>query len=207
MLKHVVLLVFLFLALPGLGAHHAFADIYQYVNEEGIISFADNLQSVPEKYRATAVNTTVLEEQKQAQLRTEQPVQPGTMKLPPNASREENAHKMVFTTRLLMTTGVVFVWFVILFAIKKTGIFKGRKKALPATWIALVCILLVYLVMVHGKDVVNLFTMAGNKIEEVQEKQRQRGKKAGEAIKALNKLMEEAGKQPLAPDQGEEKNN
>jgi uncharacterized membrane protein YcjF (UPF0283 family) len=221
MLKHVALPAFLFLVLLGFEARHAFADIYKYVTEEGEISLADNLESVPEKYRATAVNMTAVEEQKlvplqqqtQPQAQTEQPVQPATMSPPSHlaatqeAPREEPAHQMEFTTRLLMTVVVIVAWFVVLIAIKKTGEFKGREKVLQATRIALACIFLVYLVMVHGKDVVNLFTMAGSKIDAMKEKQAQRGKKAGQAIKALNKLMEEAGKQPPPKDPGEEKDN
>jgi uncharacterized membrane protein YcjF (UPF0283 family) len=203
MLKHVALSALLFLVLLGFGARPAFADIYRYVNEEGVISFVDNLESVPEKYRATAVNTTAVEEQNRLQSQAEPQTNIATSQVAP---REEPAHKMTFTTRLLMTAVAVFVWFGILFAIKRTGEFKGREKVLPTTQIALGCIFLVYLVMVHGKDVVSLFTLAGSKIEAVQEKQAQRGKKAGQAIKALNKFMDEAGKQP-PPDQGEEKSN
>ncbi len=204
MLKQVALYALLFLVLSGFGARPAFADIYQYVNEEGVISFVDNLESVPEKYRATAVNTTAVEKQDQIRSQT----QPQTNTAPSQvALREGPAHKMTFFTRLLMTAVVVFAWLGILFAINKTGLFKGREKFLPATQVALGCLFLVYLVMVHGKDVAHLFTMAGNKIEAVQEKQAQRGKKAGQAIKALNKFMDEAGKQPPAPDQGEEKDN
>ena len=226
MLKHVSLSALLFLALLGLGTHYAFADIYLYVNEAGEISIADNLESVPQKYHAIAVNMTPVADrnqvqpqpltqmtQTQNQAQTERSVPPGTLMSLSNsapaheAPREEPAHKMAFTTRLLITAGVVVVWFIILFALNKTGEFKGREKVLPATRIALACIFLVYLVIVHGKDAVTLFSMAGNQIEAVQEKQAQRGKKAGEAIKALNKLMEEAGKQPPPPDQGEEKGN
>jgi len=224
MLKNVVLSVILFLVLLGFGTRDACADIYKYVNEEGDTNFADNLESVPEKYRATAVNMTPVEDrnqvlplthmtQSQSQAQLEQRVQPNTMTSQPTiaasqeAPRDESVLTMAFTTRLLMTAGVVFVWIAVLFAIKKTGEFKGREKVLPVTRIALSCIFLVYLVLVHGKDVVILYTMAGNKIEAVQEKQAQRGKKAGEAIKALNKLMDDAGKQPPLPDQGEEKGN
>ncbi len=204
MLKQVALYALLFLVLSGFGARPAFADIYQYVNEEGVISFVDKLESVPEKYRATVVNTTAVEKQDQVQSQT----QPQTNIVPSQvALREEPAHKMTFFTRLLMTFFVVFAWLGILFAINKTGLFKGREKFLPATQVALGCLFLVYLVMVHGKDVAHLFTMAGNKIEAVQEKQAQRGKKAGQAIKALNKFMDEAGKQPPATEQGEEKGN
>ncbi|OGW38617.1 MAG: hypothetical protein A2X58_10160 [Nitrospirae bacterium GWC2_56_14] len=207
MSKHVALSALLFLVLLGLGTRHAFADIYQYVNDEGVISFVDNLESVPEKYRATAVNTTAVEEQNRIQSQAEQPVQPGTMTLQLNAFPEESAFQMTFFTKLLMTAVVVFAWFGILVIIKKTDVLKGREKILPATRIALACIFLVYLVMVHGKDVAGLFTMAGNKIEAVKEKQAQRGKKAGQAIKALNQFMDEAGKQPPPPEQDEEKNN
>jgi hypothetical protein len=226
MRKHGALSVLLLLALLGFSARHAFADIYKYVNEEGETSFADNLESVPQKYRATAVNMTPVEDrnqvqpqqltqmtQTQPQAKTEQSVQPGTLTPPLNiaptqeAPRGESAHTTAFTTRLLMTTGVAFLLFIILFALNKTDKLKGREKVLQATRIGLVCIFLIYLVIVHGKDAVHLFTMAGNTIESVQEKQAQRGKKAGEAIKALNQLMEEAGKQPPPPDQGEEKGN
>jgi hypothetical protein len=207
MLKHVALPALLVLVLLSFGIRPAFADIYQYVNEEGVISLVDNLESVPEKYRATAVNRTAVEEQNRLQSQAEQPVQPGSMTLPPNALGEESAHQMTFFTRLLMTAVVVIAWFGILVIIKKTDVLKGREKILPATRIALACIFLVYLVMIHGKDVAGLFTMAGNQIDAVKEKQAQRGKKAGQAIKALNKFMDEAGKQPLTPDQDEEKNN
>ena len=207
MLKYFALFALLFLVLSGFGARPAFADIYQYVNEEGVISFVDKLESVPEKYRATVVNTTAVEEQNRLQSQKEQLVHPGAIALPSSAPREEPAHKMTFFTRLLMTFFVVFTWLGILFAINKTGLFKGREKFLPATQAALGCLFLVYLVMIHGKDVAHLFTMAGNKIEAVQEKQAQRGKKAGEAIKALNKFMGEAGKQPPSTEQGEEKGN
>lgn len=121
--------------------------------------------------------------------------------------RQEPARKMTFTSRLLMTAVVVFIWVLALLAINKTDAFRGREKFLPASGIAPACFLLVYLVLIHGKDVVNLFTMAGNKIEAVQEKQAQRGKKAGEAIKTLNKMMDEAGKQPPPTERGEEKDN
>jgi hypothetical protein len=226
MLKHLALSALL-LVLLGFGARHAFADIYKYVNESGETGIADNLESVPEKYRATAVNMTPAEDRNQAppltqmtqtlpQAQLEQPVRPDIMTLQPTiaalqeAPRPDPAHTMTFTTRLLMTAGVVLAWLGILVAVKKTGDFKGRETILPATRIALACIFLVYLAMVHGKDMVTLYTIASNKIEAVHEKQAQRGKKAGQAIKALNKLMEEAGKQPPPPDQpdqGEEKLN
>ena len=202
--KQVALSALLFLVLLGFGTRNAFADIYQYVNEEGVISFVDNLESVPEKYRATAINTTAVEEQSRLQSRAEPQANIAPSQ---GAPVEEPARQMTFFTRLLMTAVVVFAWFGILVAIKKTDVFKGREKILPATRIALACIFLVYVVMVHGKDVVNLFTMAGNKIEAVKEKQAQRGKKAGQAIKALNQFMDEAGKQPPPPEQDEEKNN
>jgi len=200
MLKNTALPAFLFLVLFCIGTRPVLADIYKYVSEEGVTSFTDNLESVPEKYRATAVNTTALEEQNrirsqpqaQPQAQAEQPVQPDAMK---------------FTTRLLMTAGVVFGSFVILVALNKTGDFKGREKVLQATRISLACIFLAYLVMVHAKDVEHLFTMTASKIEAVGEKQAQRGKKAGQAIKALNQLMDAADKQPPAPDHGEEKDN
>jgi hypothetical protein len=204
MLKQCVLPALLFLVLLGFGGRPAFADIYKYVNEQGEISFADNLESVPERYRATVVNVTPLEDQNQVQQpQTEQPVQPGTRTAQNIASTQE---RMTFTTRLFMTVVLIFVSIVVLVAINKTGSFKGRAKVLPAVRIALACLLLVYLVMAHGKDVTILFTMAGNKIGAVKEKQAQRGKKAGEAIKAFNTLMEAAGKQP-PPSQEEEQNN
>jgi len=202
--KQVALSALLFIVLLGFGSRHAFADIYQYVNEEGVISFVDNLESVPVKYRATAINTTAVEEQNRLQSQAEPQANIAPLQ---GAPVEEPARKMTFFTRLLITAVVLFAWFGILVAIKKTDVFKGREKILPVTRIALACIFLVYLVMVHGKDVAGLFTMAGNQIDAVKEKQAQRGKKAGQAIKALNQFMDEAGKQPLPPDQDEEKNN
>jgi hypothetical protein len=202
MLKRVALFLLLSPALLGFLPRHACADIYLYVNEAGETGIADNLESVPEKYRATAVNTTARErEQKLTQAQTGQQRQPNPFGVPVKPS----AQTTTFTSRLIMTAGVVLVWFIILFILNKTGEFKGRENALPAARIALACIFLVYLVMVHGKDAVNLFTMAGNHIDAVREKQAQQGKKAGEAIKALNKLMDGAANPPPAPDQGQEK--
>jgi hypothetical protein len=36
-------------ALAPLFAHESFAAFYKYVDDKGVVSFSDNLQSVPEK--------------------------------------------------------------------------------------------------------------------------------------------------------------
>jgi hypothetical protein len=204
MLKHISLFVLLSVGfiLSGVGAHYAYADIYLYINDAGETCIADDLGSVPEKYRATAVNKTAREEQTQIQ---SLPQSQSNMAARDVLQQESmSIWKMTFTSRLIMTAVVVCIWLLALFAINKTKLFKGHEKVLPASRIALACFLLVYLVLVHGKDVVNLSTMAGNKIEAVQEKQAQRGRKAGEAIKAFNKLMDGADKPSPPPDRAEE---
>jgi hypothetical protein len=50
-----IVYVFVLAALALLFARESFAAFYKYVDDKGVVSFADNLQSVPEKYRATAV--------------------------------------------------------------------------------------------------------------------------------------------------------
>jgi len=37
-----------------LSAQHGYAAIYKYLNKDGIVSFANDLQSIPEQYRAGA---------------------------------------------------------------------------------------------------------------------------------------------------------
>ena len=74
------------------------------------------------------------------------------------------------------------------------------------TRIALACILSLYLVIVHARDVVHLFSKAGDGIESVKEGQAQRGKKAGKAIKALNSFMDDAQKSSDSDREGEKSN-
>ncbi len=65
-LKITILLLFLFLSIPG----NVFADFYRYTDDKGVVCITNNLSNVPEKYRAKVIvikeEKKVIEEVKKA---------------------------------------------------------------------------------------------------------------------------------------------
>ncbi len=174
----------------------SFAAIYKYIDENGIVSFADDLQSVPEKSRATAKIVGGEKEPEKAPVMQKQPqaqaeAKPGNAE--PSAGREKAAPiaghaKSFFNSRVLISVLVVVS---VLFAFVILGILDAdHKKSIKIVRVVLLWGMSLYLIVAHGGDVVNLFrTLKGN-VDTVQRESEEKGKKASKALKELNGMIQ-----------------
>lgn len=174
---------------------NSFAAIYKYIDEYGIVCFADDLQSIPEKSRATAKivsgdkepdKTPVIQKQPQAQAEAKQ----GNAE--PSAVREKATiagHAKSFFSGSVLISVVVVVS--ALFAFVILGILDAdHKKSIKIVRVVILWGMSLYLIVAHGGDVVNLFGTFKGKVDTAQRESEEKGKKAAKALKDLNGLIQ-----------------
>jgi len=195
-----------------LSSENCCAAIYKYVDNEGIINFADDLQSVPEQYRATAkiVSGEAVEKLPAVSSRQGQPrMKAGTAAPEPepaaapvvqdekqksaDASRAAGFFGRKAVTSVMVVVSAVFAFIIL-------GVFHtDHKKVVAVVRITVLWGTAVYLIYAHAGDVVRVFSAVGNRVDSVQRKSEEKGRKAAKAVKALNSLAEEAGQAPSGP--------
>ncbi len=199
------LVVSLVCAFGFLADQEAFAAIYKYVDNDGLVNFADDLQSVPPAYRSTAkiVGGEPEAEGKAVTPRNNQTPAPAadvTPKSPsieapapdpeasaPAVSREEKeSFRKKVITSIVVVVSAVFAF--IILGILDTD----YRKVVSIVRIVLLWGMTIYLIYAHAGDVFHLFGSMGNQIESVQKQSEEKGKKAAKAVKALNALIEQA---------------
>jgi hypothetical protein len=184
-----------------LTVHSSFAAIYQYVDKDGMVGFADELQSVPEPYRAGArIISGTVEEKRPSnpsnRQRSDAPAgeavrEPaavpaaGEKQTPATATDETRS----FGNRALISAAVVAG---ALIAVGVLGLFaRDRKKTVAIVRVAVLSGMTVYLLYAHAGYVLNVFTRIGSGVESVKKRSEERGKKAARAIKALKALADD----------------
>ena len=182
-----------------LATSDGFAAIYKYSDKDGMIYFADDLQSIPEQYRATAkIVSGEVEEKKKPSIQPQSPVQSEARPAvpAPSLSQEkgpiEGVSKSVFSSRILISV-IVVVSAVFSFVI--LGLYdEDHKKSIKIIRVVILWGLSIYLLYAHAMDVVHLFSQASGKIEAVQEESAEKGRKTGKKIKEFNAAMDQLGK-------------
>lgn len=207
MKKAALLFAVCFLLMGVVGVSHAAT--YKYTDKDGGIGFADDLQSVPEPYRAKAILI-------EGELK-EEPVRPSAsaaktsaQQAPPAASASRHqavsaaapvtavapaAHSpWTFSTRLMTTTVVGVALIVLFILLTRPRVLERHGQLRTVIRAALAAIFLLYLVLVHGNDIMLVFGLAGKAVNQVQQQSALKGRKAGEAIKKLDAIVEELQK-------------
>lgn len=189
-----LLLVFV-LAMVLSATSNSFAAIYKYIDNNGIICFADDLQSIPEQCRATAkIVSGWQEEERRPAIQKRPEAQAEAM--PGNAASSsergkvsiEGTVKSLFSGRVLISVVVVVS---ALFAFVILGIIDAdHKKAIRIVRVVILWGMSVYLILAHGGDVVHMFRTLEGKVDTVQRESEEKGKKAAKAIKEMNAFME-----------------
>jgi len=189
------------------------AAIYKYVDDGGIINFADDLQSVPAQYRATAkiVSGEAVEKPAgpapQAQPKTDADTATVRQAAPHEAAPAADAGESgksekssaPFIKRAVISLIVVVS---VAFAFLMLGNFQAEHlKAVRAARIIILWAASVYLIYAHAGDLMRVIGSMGDKVDVVQQQSAEKGKKAAKAAKAWNELMEGAGQ---VPDPGSE---
>ncbi len=184
---------FLFCVAGTVFVQDSDAGFYKYVDKNGTICFADDLQVVPKQYRASAVIVESAEEDDDARTTgaTGGKVEVETAQSPAQAKAE---FSRPLSTRLMISGAIGLGVFLIFILISMLPELKENKKALSIIRAALTASVLLYFIVAHAGDVITVFGAAGKAVENVQNRSAEKGKKAGQAIKQLDTLFEEAQK-------------
>lgn len=179
------------------------AATYKYVDKDGNVGLADDLQTIPKAYRASAVQ--ISRDEKQEEVSAPAPAAPAgtptsTQPAPvqpqisaPEQAVQQSSHeeqRPAFSIRLAISIGVVIAAIFVSVFLGKISAMHGHDRAIHILRVSLSWLIVVYLVAAHAKDVMILVKMAGSHVQSVSAESAQRGEKAAKAIKALDKAIE-----------------
>jgi hypothetical protein len=188
-LRTCVLCMFILLA-----GRESQAVIYKYVNAKGVPTFADDMQKIPEQYRSQAVivSGVAVDEnawKENARLAEETPVRQERTDVP--ARTEER-----ISARLVRSGIAAGLFIAIMFVISNLHVPQEQAQVLLRVRTTLVLLLIAFIGYTHAGDVVGLFGKAAetvsNPITGIQEQSAARGRKAAEAYKSMNNIVEQA---------------
>ncbi len=198
MRKYALLFAVLYCFLGPTFVGNCHAAIYKYVDKDGIVCFADDLQSVPEKYRSKAV---IVEGEAK-----EDPEKLQTLAINNDNKAGEQAAANVsaetvqirgprpLSFRLMISAAVSLAGLLIFILLTKQAGLKENKKVHAIIRNSLISLVSLYLIIAHVKDVTTIFGMTGKAIDDVRQQSAEKGKRAAQAIKSIDALFEEAQK-------------
>ncbi len=168
------------------------ASFYKYIDKDGVVCFADNLQAVPEQFRASAV--LVQEEQQEEYKPGTPPVtKTETAPIAPAVQPQPVVNApLPLSFRLGISAAVGIVAILLFVFAKSVPQLKQNPGALITIRGVLILGVSIYVVFAHVDDVMVMFGKASQKIDETQQKSADRGKKAARAMKQLNESVSEA---------------
>ena len=192
-------IVLFFVVLAGLSnvflVHNSLAVVYKYVDKNGTESFTNSLDSVPEKYRKTAV---IIKEKRGRE--PKEPAVPSPENKPENkpdnklenkpgnkdessAEQEGKISKIIrsaeeFVATGLFQTGAAVIVFLILFIFAgKIGSLLGFKDIGSIFRILLVLLLLVFLYSIYSREVVDTFTTIKQEVRSIKKQSNEKDEK------------------------------
>jgi hypothetical protein len=196
------LIVFAFVLGMGLCfAQKSHAAFYRYTDKNGIECFSDNIQAIPEQYRATSVLVENEGEYDEVKLAGPTAVQAENEVASSSAEAKSDVSRpRPLSTRLLISTAISAGVFLIFVLISKQPEFKKNNKVLSVVRTSLLGIVCLYLIIAHGGDVMTVFGAAGRAVQEMQHHSAEKGKKAAQAMKQMNSMFDDMQKAQAAQD-------
>ncbi|HUL00503.1 MAG TPA: hypothetical protein VLX29_06555 [Nitrospirota bacterium] len=207
-----VVIMVLFFTVGVIITPDCLAVIYKYVDKDGAIFFASDLQSIPEQHRASAtIVSGELQDAEKTQANHHKQIDetkarnmvvaPGGIPVKPAA---ETAKRGSFGSRVLLSA-IILVSALFVFAILKI-LDNNRRKSFAIGRLVIMWGVSVYLLYAHANDVLTAFRNAANTVENAQKQSAEKGKKAADVIKALDALVKNAGETASKdPAQGDDK--
>jgi hypothetical protein len=195
MKKIVIMAVVLHCLFAIVFVSNSMAVFYKYVDKDGNLCFADNLQVIPEQYRASAL--IVQEESKDEPAKAPTPAAAESARAQSISMAQESPQKhaaLSFSYRLMVSGCIIIGSIVAFYIIRNQAALKRNEKLTSIIRNALIAIVSLYLVIAHAKDANTIVGMAGNALGNVQRQSAERGKKAARAMKALDALFDKAQK-------------
>jgi hypothetical protein len=175
-------------------SRESLAVIYRYVNEKGVPTFADDMQKIPEKLRASAVMVSGAVADDAAEAERARLAKETVPRTEQRAAVPVQAEEPLYQ-RLIRSGIAVGVFIGILFVLKNIHGLHEQAQLLSRIRAVLVLLLFAFLGFTHAKDISGMFGKAGetvkNPIAQMQEDSAAKGKKAAEAYKALDRVLED----------------
>lgn len=171
-------------------AQISFATIYKYTDKKGTVCLTDNEKTIPKQYRDKVV--VIKEEEISSGLSIDKR-QPLTEKGEVEASEEQSLYSRWQEMPLLrrfVISAFVFIGFLIILKVLGKLLSDKRRRILAWIHIGLVSLLLFYLAVAHGEDVMTGFGMISGKINSFQAKSEEKGRRAAEAAKTIKTLLD-----------------
>jgi hypothetical protein len=182
-----------------------FAATYKFIDKNGQVGFADDLQMVPEPYRATAVLISGeakegLADQGMPETPEAQAPAPGSsvpvlVQAPAHQAQPQPEKGLPFSLRLAVSIAVVIATILLSVFLDKVGALHGQARTIHILRVSLTWLVVIYLVAAHAKDVWTIFKVAGHQVQSVSAESAKKGEKAAKAIQALDAAMERAALQ------------
>ncbi|MHB8843520.1 MAG: hypothetical protein ACYC7L_02120 [Nitrospirota bacterium] len=192
-----VFLTFALFVLIAVSSRESQAVIYKYVNEKGTPVFFDDLQKVPEQLRPQVVVVSggndydAYAEQEKMRIAAEERRQQKSQAAAAVPAKTEE----LVTARLLRSGIAVALFIALLFVVTHIDAIREQAHLLSRARIALAVLLFAFIGYTHSRDVMGLFGTVGmsvaNPVADIQERSAARGKKAAEAYKSMEKIIEQ----------------
>lgn len=185
------------------SAQQSYAAIYKYVDKNGVICFANDLQSIPEQFRGSAqVVSDNPEPENPQSIHNQSPEQPtgihGNFPSVANDTAVDARSENSFFNNRLFLTAIIVVTAAFAFII--LGIIEtDRKRTIAVVRVILLWAVALYLLIAHAGDALHVIRAASGKVDDVKHQSEEKGKKAGKAIKAWGEFVEQVG-QTSSPD-------
>lgn len=170
--------------------------IYKYIDAYGTPCFSDNLQSIPEKSRATAliVSGDAIEKEPRTAKR-----EPPAEETASQSFQESPQHRIVpgsFIVRLQVSSVIAVSALLIYFLILKIILIKwvteeSRDAILVLSRLALLCIVVISVGLLHAGDIRAIFGRVGDSVQSVKQRSADRGKRTAEAMKQLKTMVDQ----------------
>ncbi|MGA2463992.1 MAG: hypothetical protein ABSH06_06515 [Thermodesulfobacteriota bacterium] len=173
-------------------AQISFATIYKYTDKKGTVCITDNETTIPEEYRDKVVVIKEKEEDipSSEAIDKSQPVRQKTEVEAFEARSLYSRWQEMPLLKRLVISAFIFMGFLIIWRVFSRFLSDRRRQTLSWVRLGLGSLLLLYLVVAHGKDVTTAFGMLSDKISGFQANSEEKGRRAAEAAKRLKNLLD-----------------
>ncbi|HUL01475.1 MAG TPA: hypothetical protein VLX29_11585 [Nitrospirota bacterium] len=174
---------------------YSMAVIYKYVDKDGNLCFADDLQVIPEQYRASAL--IVQGESKDEPAKARIPTAADSVREQSISTAQDIPQKhaaLSFSYRLMISGCIIIGTILAIYILRNQAALKNNKKLTSIICNALIVITSLYLVIAHVKDAITVVGLAGNSLDNVLQQSAEKGRKAAQAMKKIDALFENAQK-------------
>jgi hypothetical protein len=177
------------------------AALFKYIDSDGTVNIADDLQSIPEQFRSSAVivNGQAEEPKPAGPVPQEQTTTAPGIGAVPRAGEAAAGEtpsapigKRAVVSLIVVVTAVF--GFLMLGNLQADHLKAVRAARMMILWAASV-----YLIYAHAGDLIRVIGTVGDTVDAAQQQSAEKGRKAAKAAKALNALLEGAGNVPGEP--------